>query len=279
MDRTIIRTNKGKGSSGYFVASRALFEDKGLSWAARGVLGYLLAKPDNWRVKPSDLQARGDCGRDAIQAILRELESCGYLYRRRVNKGGGKFEWIYEVYESPELNPHIQKTPSPEKPSMVEPSPDLPSTVEPSTVEPSTANPATYRIVSKQNNHEPNTHTHKEAPAAPAPGVGVRSKFSLEACRRYADHLKAKGEGITNPGGYATAIFRSGEADVQIEAFLNPEKVSQQVDLSACPDCRGGGFRYADPTNFDKGVVPCAHQKIKQPGAPNVITAVCGPKQ
>ena len=59
-----------------------------------------------------------------------------------------------------------------------------------------------------------NTHTQT--------GVGVGSKFSLEECKQFAEHLQKTGQGINNPGGYATTIFRSGEADTQIEAFLNP---------------------------------------------------------
>jgi hypothetical protein len=59
-------------------------------------------------------------------------------------------------------------------------------------------------------------HTHKEV------SVGVGSRFTLEECRRYADHLRRTDQGITNPGGYATSIYRTGEADSLIENFLNP---------------------------------------------------------
>ena len=48
------------------------------------------------------------------------------------------------------------------------------------------------------------------------------SKFSLEECQRYAAHLKSTGQGITNPGGYATKIHRSGETDSLTEKFINP---------------------------------------------------------
>jgi len=109
-----------------------------------------------------------------------------------------------------------------------------------------------------------NTHTHKAAPAAPAPGVRVRSKFSLEVCRGYAEHLKAKGEGITNPGGYAMTIYRSGEVDAQIEQWLHPESAPRKLDARDCPDCSGRGVRYVDPANFDRGVTPCRHEKLAQ---------------
>ena len=91
--------------------------------------------------------------------------------------------------------------------------------------------------------------------------VSVASRFSLEECRRFADHLKATNQGITNPGGYATKIFRSGEADALIEVFLNPPT---RLDPSQCPDCGGSNFIYIDPANRDKGVRPCKHEKIRE---------------
>jgi DNA-binding Lrp family transcriptional regulator len=91
-------------------------------------------------------------------------------------------------------------------------------------------------------------------------GVSAVSRFSLEECRRYAEHLKQTGQGITNPGGYATKIFRSGEADTTIEAFLNPPA---PLDINQCPDCNGSNFIYIDQTNPDRGVRPCKHNSLK----------------
>lgn len=102
---------------------------------------------------------------------------------------------------------------------------------------------------------------HTKAPASPSPvGVGVGSRFSLEQCRAYADHLHKTGQGIKQPGAYATTIFRSGEADTLIEAFLFPPA---QIDISQCPDCEGRAFVYVDPQNHDKGVRPCKHEKLR----------------
>jgi hypothetical protein len=115
-------------------------------------------------------------------------------------------------------------------------------------------------------------HTHKEGSAGARVGViggGSQgkaaaeqqgSRFTMEECRRYADHLKQTGQGITNPGGYSTKIFRSGEADAFIDAFL---KTPAQADPAKCPDCRGTGHVYVDPKNFDKGVRPCRHQSLQ----------------
>ena len=105
----------------------------------------------------------------------------------------------------------------------------------------------------KNNNKESlNTHTQ--------PGVGVGSKFSLEECKRFAEHLQKTGQGINNPGGYATAIFRSGEADAQIEAFLSAPAASAPFKADDCPDCGGSGYFY--PEGVDKGVKICKHEKV-----------------
>jgi hypothetical protein len=93
----------------------------------------------------------------------------------------------------------------------------------------------------------------------PAAGVRVGSKFTIEECRRYAEHLRSTGQGINNPGGYATTIHRTGEADELIERFLNPVS-STQVDTSACPDCKGSGFYY--PNGPTGGVAKCKHEKL-----------------
>ena len=93
----------------------------------------------------------------------------------------------------------------------------------------------------------------------PAAGVRVGSKFTIEECRRYAEHLRSTGQGINNPGGYATTIHRTGEADELIDRFLNPT-ISTQADTSQCPDCEGSGFYY--PNGPTGGVAKCKHEKL-----------------
>jgi hypothetical protein len=93
----------------------------------------------------------------------------------------------------------------------------------------------------------------------PAAGVRAGSKFTIEECRKYAEHLRSTGQGINNPGGYATTIHRTGEADELIERFLNPVS-SIQVDATQCPDCKGSGFYY--PNGPTGGVAKCKHEKL-----------------
>jgi DNA-binding MarR family transcriptional regulator len=113
------------------------------------------------------------------------------------------------------------------------------------------------RGTNKNSNKESlNTHTQAD--------VGGGSKFSLEECRRFAEHLQHTGQGINNPGGYATAIFRSGEVDTQIEAFLSPPAASAPLKADGCPDCGGSGYYY--PEGVEKGVKICKHEKLKGAG-------------
>ena len=88
-----------------------------------------------------------------------------------------------------------------------------------------------------------------------------RSEFTLEDCRHYAESLQKSGQGITNPGGYATTIYRTGEADALIRAFLEQPVKVEAFDFTNCPDCRGTGFWY--PRGIESGVVKCRHDRIR----------------
>ena len=103
-----------------------------------------------------------------------------------------------------------------------------------------------------------NKHTSLNTSHTNTGDVGVRSHFSLKECRAYADSLRS--EGIQNPGGYATKIHRTGEADELIEKFLNPIPLSPAVDASQCPDCQGSGWWY--PKGTEKGIARCKHQRL-----------------
>ena len=100
---TIFRVHRT--DSTFFQASKEPFEDVRLSWGARGVMGYLLTKPDGWTVRNSDLLKRSPAGRKKLSSLLKELRLFGYMRRHRIRNEYGKFEWVTEIYESPSDNP------------------------------------------------------------------------------------------------------------------------------------------------------------------------------
>jgi hypothetical protein len=114
----------------------------------------------------------------------------------------------------------------------------------------------------KSVNNKIKTQKENTQTQEPAAAVRVGSKFSIEECRRYAEHLRSTGQGINNPGGYATTIHRTGEADALIEAFLNPTSAPAWIDWSQCPDCQGSGFYY--PSGPAGGVAKCRHEKLSR---------------
>ena len=96
---SVLRIRKVKG---FTTVSNAPFENQELSWEARGLLAYLLTKPDNWMVRVNDLINNGPAGRDKVRRMLRELQAAGHVVRKRVQDPETKrFDWLSEVYEKP----------------------------------------------------------------------------------------------------------------------------------------------------------------------------------
>ncbi len=149
MGRTVRVTDRGQHA--FVVIDRRTLEDDRLSWAARGVIGYLLSKPDDWEVQVEDLRNRGDLGREGIYSVLKELERYGYLKRPRCRDTRGHFRRVdTTVFEVPVA--------------------DLPDTAEPDTVKPETGQPypANPTLLSNKYTKEPvNQITTTTTMAAP----------------------------------------------------------------------------------------------------------------
>lgn len=94
---SIVRTHK---TGDYASISNKVLGDKRLSWAARGLLTYLLSKPDDWTVRMGDLIAQSPGSRTMVRGIFSELETYGYISRKKI-LGNGKVEWETTVYENP----------------------------------------------------------------------------------------------------------------------------------------------------------------------------------
>ena len=99
----ILRLAKDKQNP-YVVISNELAENDTLSFAARGMMLYLLAKRDDWTVRMTDLEnASNSQGRTAVRSIFAELEKAGYVKRTKKRSADGKWSYETTVYESPRL--------------------------------------------------------------------------------------------------------------------------------------------------------------------------------
>lgn len=106
---SIIRIKKERE---YVSISNAILQNKNLSWEARGIMAYLLSKPDGWECRNYDLVNQGSAGKTVIQRVLKELQDAGYIHRYQ-KSDGHKIDWITEIYESPELNTTSRNTGNP----------------------------------------------------------------------------------------------------------------------------------------------------------------------
>jgi DnaD/phage-associated family protein len=103
---TTVRVKKDER---YFSASNEPFNDTRLSWESRGLMGYLLSKPNDWRIRMHDLEKQGPAGNYKLRRMLAELRKYGYMNRIRITKEDNTFDWITDVYESPTQNPNPSK--------------------------------------------------------------------------------------------------------------------------------------------------------------------------
>jgi hypothetical protein len=151
----IIRVRKDRDNP-YAQIRRATLEDEPLSWEARGVLGYLLCKPDDWQLRVNDLINRGPGGRERMYRILKELEINGYIRRVCEQGANGKFVWFTEVYEAPQ----VQES-------------DLPYTENPYTVKPLTEKPQHTNneasLITNLERETPAPVATQERPVTPVP--------------------------------------------------------------------------------------------------------------
>ena len=100
--RTIIRTVKDRAHP-YAIINNTVFNDRALGWKAKGLMGYFLSKPDDWRISVADLVARGGDGAKAVYSGLRELVTAGYVHRSSLRDAAGRIRcWEYVVYEKPQ---------------------------------------------------------------------------------------------------------------------------------------------------------------------------------
>jgi hypothetical protein len=107
----IIRVQKRENP--YVQIDKRPLEDMRLSWRAKGILAYLLSKPDSWTVQASDILNHGTEGRDAVRSAMGELRNLGYA--KLINTSGGR-EWVIsEVADPCPENPSMGMEPCPEK--------------------------------------------------------------------------------------------------------------------------------------------------------------------
>lgn len=104
---SIFRVQK---SQNYSVINNTMILDKRLSWKAKGILGYFLARPDDWQFYMTEIVNHSKDGKDSLRKGIEELEQCGYIKRtKKMDKG--KFKgYEYDVFEVPQTENRVGKS-------------------------------------------------------------------------------------------------------------------------------------------------------------------------
>ena len=91
-----------KESGNFVTVNKDFIHDNNLSWKAKGVLLYLLSRPDDWQIYEIELTKHSSDGRDSLRTGIKELEEVGYIQRKRLRDDKGHFrEYEYKVFEQP----------------------------------------------------------------------------------------------------------------------------------------------------------------------------------
>lgn len=116
--------------SNFYLLDKKIIEDCSLSWAARGLLVYLLGKPDHWNVSVAHLRketagSEKPTGRDGVYSLLGELIKAGYVVREQDRKEGGKHGETHYI---------VSERPLPAEPDTAQPLPAQPYPANPTQV-------------------------------------------------------------------------------------------------------------------------------------------------
>ena len=114
----IFRVNK---NNNYTVMSNHHLRDKSLSLKAKGLLSQMLSLPDDWNFSVNGLISLNREEKTAITAALKELKDNGYLRVTKQTNRDGRFEWVYDIYETPYTGFPCMEKPCMEKPYMENP--------------------------------------------------------------------------------------------------------------------------------------------------------------
>lgn len=103
----VFRVHKTKN---YTLMSNHHLRDKNLSLKAKGLLSVMFSLPDSWNYSIPGLCAILKENETAVKSTIKELKATGYLVVDKKKpckeEGRSKFEYIYNIYETPQEVPN-----------------------------------------------------------------------------------------------------------------------------------------------------------------------------
>lgn len=105
------RFYKRKREKNFTQIDNNVVNNDNLSYKAKGILLYLMSKPDDWKVYLVDIINHGKEGRSAIESGIKELESERYIVKFQFKNEKGQFDtfFMYDEFPIAENDPDLQK--------------------------------------------------------------------------------------------------------------------------------------------------------------------------
>jgi len=99
----IHRTPKG-AENPFTMADNQYITDPNLTAKAKGILLYMLSRPDDWTFYMSEIKQHFSDGESAIRSGIKELIEAGYIERSMIQNEQGRFEgYCYDIFERPQI--------------------------------------------------------------------------------------------------------------------------------------------------------------------------------
>ena len=242
---SIMRFSKGRKNP-YFQMHNATVNNKKLSLKAKGLLAYLVSKPDHWYVNYHDLVSSSTDGIKSVRSTIKELMTTGYLVRSQIRKENGQFGYYdFTIYEKPQI-PKLNKIKFP------------PYNRKRHTVK-GHAEKGTLVITDKKdntdnNNNTPPNDTYSELPHDVASytkeeikelinllsELGILnhkklfSTFNISDIYKYSTWIKTRKFKMKNPTGFLTAAIKEHWMDYE------PLNIRRRTVIYwiVCPNCK-----------------------------------------
>src|SRR5690625_2893052 len=96
--KSIVRIKK---ETNFVVMDKTFLHDTSLSWKAKGIMAYMLSKPDNWTFYIEELIKNSTDGKASFRSGFKELQDQGYVKRYPIRKNNKIDRWETVVLENP----------------------------------------------------------------------------------------------------------------------------------------------------------------------------------
>lgn len=108
------RIFRSKTTDNFTVIKNEILDRTDLSWAAKGLLSYLLRLPHDWVVYKSHILKQSNIGKDALNTIWKELEDARYIIsgnQRNEGRFRGRDFIVFDIPADAENLPSVAENP------------------------------------------------------------------------------------------------------------------------------------------------------------------------